>query len=489
MRGISCPDVTQSEAYVATAALFLVFSNSAKDEKVFLRLPPVWRELWTEFLEARKDQNDATSRDIVKGIRDIIHNQLEKEADEGIVLTSRFKKRNEASNSKTDDQGKTVAGVGLTEKSQRLVALWQSKQSSPAYQHMLRSRMNLPMFKFRDAALKAIEENQVMILCGETGCGKSTQLPAFILENELSKGKECRIYCTEPRRISAISLAQRVSEEMGEHKKDLGTNRSLIGYAIRLESQVSSSTRLVYATVGIVLRMLEFERGLDELTHLVIDEVHERSIDTDFLLVMLRSLLVRRPNLKVVLMSATVDANRFSRYLGGAPIITVPGRTFPVQALYLEDAVEITGHRPEGMNDVDGDDERDIDTSSSGKGIDLSTLGQYSPQTRSALAGYDEYCIDYELIVKLIEKVAYDPTYAQFSSAVLVFLPGIAEIRQLNDILVGHPSFAQGWRIYPLHSTIASEDQQQAFVVPPLGVRKIVIATSKFYFLLYHDHD
>src|SRR4051794_7559021 len=108
-------------------------------------------------------------------------------------------------------------------------------------------------------------------------------------------------------------------------------------------------------------------------------------------------------------MSATVDADRFSRYLGGAPIITVPGRTFPVQALYLEDALEATGHRPDGMaDDGDGDDERDIDTSSSGKGIDLSTLGHYSPQTRSTLAGYDEYCIDYELIIKLIERVAYD---------------------------------------------------------------------------------
>ena len=117
---------------------------------------------------------------------------------------------------------------------------------------------------------------KVVILCGETGCGKSTQLPAFVLEHELSNGRPCKVYCTEPRRISAISLAQRVSEELGENKNDVGTSRSLVGYAIRLESHIAASTRLVYATVGIVLRMLESSKGLDDVTHLVIDEVHER---------------------------------------------------------------------------------------------------------------------------------------------------------------------------------------------------------------------
>jgi len=154
--------------------------------------------------------------------------------------------------------------------------LWQQKLSAPAFQQMLHMRQNLPMFQFRDVALSAVRQNQVLILCGETGCGKSTQMPSFILEDELSHGRNCKIYCTEPRRISAISLAQRVSEELGEGKGSVGTNRSLVGYAIRLESQTTASTRLTYATVGIVLRMLESEQGLKDITHLVIDEVHER---------------------------------------------------------------------------------------------------------------------------------------------------------------------------------------------------------------------
>jgi ATP-dependent RNA helicase DHX29 len=203
------------------------------------------------------------------------------------------------------------------------------------------------------------------------------------------------------------------------------------------------------------------------------------SIDTDFLLIILRSLLERRPELKVILMSATVDANKFSSYLDNAPIMTVPGRTFPVQTQYLEDAIELTHYagvtekaQPDGRNS-DDDDEITSDKS----GIPNKLPG-YSPATRNVLSTYDEYAIDYDLIVRLIEAVAYDPQLSRFSNAVLVFLPGIAEIRQLNDLLGGHPSFNRQWLIYPLHSTISSEDQQAAFLMPPPGVRKIVMATN-----------
>jgi ATP-dependent RNA helicase DHX29 len=205
------------------------------------------------------------------------------------------------------------------------------------------------------------------------------------------------------------------------------------------------------------------------------------SIDTDFLLIILRSLLERRPELKVVLMSATVDANRFSKYLNDAPILTVPGRTFPVQTRYLEDAIELTNYAGfsedarKGGRSSDNDDDDEIVSEKSGI---PSKLPGYSPATREVLSTYDEYAIDYDLVVRLIEAVAFDPQLSKFSSAVLVFLPGIAEIRQLNDLLGGHPSFNRQWLIYPLHSTISSEDQQAAFLIPPPGVRKIVLATN-----------
>jgi ATP-dependent RNA helicase DHX29 len=187
----------------------------------------------------------------------------------------------------------------------------------------------------------------------------------------------------------------------------------------------------------------------------------------------------RRPELKVILMSATVDANRFSRYLNDAPIMTVPGRTFPVQTRYLEDAIELTHYA--GSSDKaqqEGKNSDDDDEIASDKSGIPSKLPGYSPATRNVLATYDEYVIDYDLVVRLIEAVAFDPQLSRFSNAVLVFLPGIAEIRQLNDLLGGHPSFNRQWLIYPLHSTISSEDQQAAFLVPPPGVRKIVLATN-----------
>lgn len=206
-----------------------------------------------------------------------------------------------------------------------------------------------------------------------------------------------------------------------------------------------------------------------------------RSIDTDFLLIVLRSLMTRRPDLKVVLMSATVDAQRFSRYLDNAPIVTVPGRTFPVEAKFLEDAIELTGHTIEDGSHTRRDDEDDDDIepqSDKSTGAGQQLIG-YSPKTLKTLANFDEYRMDYGLIIKLLEKIAYSPLYARFSQAVLIFLPGIAEIRQLNDALVGHPSFpTREWLVYPLHSTFSSEEQQAAFDIPPQGMRKIVLATN-----------
>jgi ATP-dependent RNA helicase DHX29 len=307
-------------------------------------------------------------------------------------------------------------------------------------------------------------------------------VPSFLLEDQLSRGKSCKIYCTEPRRISAISLARRVSQELGEGRNDLGSPRSLVGYSIRLEAKASRETRLIYATTGIVMRMLEGSNDLREVTHLVLDEVHERSIDSDFLLIVLKKLMVRRKNLKVVLMSATVDADRFSQYLGGAPVLNVPGRTFPVQVRYLEDAVQLTGYAPdhsrhEKLVELD-DDLVDAEVDSSAKPDLIASLAAYTARTRNSLAQIDEYQIQFDLIVQLVARIADDPEYSGYSRAILIFLPGIAEIRMLNDLLLGNRAFASNWLVYPLHSTIATEDQEQAFLIPPPGFRKIVLATN-----------
>ena len=307
-------------------------------------------------------------------------------------------------------------------------------------------------------------------------------MPSFLLEHQLSQGKPCKIYCTEPRRISAISLARRVSQELGEGWGDVGTPKSLVGYSIRLEAKATKETKLVFATTGIVMRMLESSNELREITHLVLDEVHERSIDSDFLLIVLKKLLVKRKDLKVVLMSATVDAERFSQYLGGAPVLNVPGRTFPVEVRYLEDAVELTGFSTDHQTQeklVDLDDElAESEVNTSSKPDLIKSLKGYAARTRNTLAQLDEYQIHFDLIVQLISRIATDPQYTDYSKAILVFLPGIAEIRALNDLLLGSRAFASEWLVYPLHSTIATEEQEQAFLIPPPGYRKIVLATN-----------
>lgn len=483
MISISTPSALQSEAYAATAALFVVFSSVPKEEKAYLRLPPAWRNLWSELSEARKEQQNAAEKNVLRELRGLIrqHNSLTENTSFD-VTNDHGKSYNFIADGEPAEESQPEA-EGATGASAALAAMWHSKASTPAYLHMLNSRSGLPIWSFKEELLDAIESNPVVIVCGETGCGKSTQVPAFILESELSNGRACKVYCTEPRRISAVSLARRVSEELGERRGDVGTLRSLVGYAIRLESRTTPQTRLVYATTGIVMRMLERSDDLEDITHIVLDEVHERTIDSDFLLIILRKLMVRRPELKVVLMSATVDAQRFSTYLNGAPIFDVPGRTYPVEIKFLEDAIEATNYSKDhgsgsaaSRAEVDDEDERP--QTETNKPDTTVALRGYSAKTRSTLAQFDEYRIDYDLMVKLLETVANNRTYASYSKAILVFLPGIAEIRRLNSMLVGHPAFSHGWYVYPLHSTIATEEQEQAFLVPPAGTRKIVLATN-----------
>ena len=480
MTSISCPNEAQSEAYISTVAMFLIFALSPQEEKVHLRLPSTWRDLWNELSQWKKDQDEAADRHVLREIRSMIaeHDQRGGNLEEPSTAVTTMNPNQEP----TAAAGHQQQGNDFTPPtviSDDIKALWASRSCTPSYQHMLTSRRSLPIWNFKDELLAAISHNPVVIICGETGCGKSTQVPAFVLERELSGGRPCKIYCTQPRRISAISLARRVSEELGERNGDVGTFRSIVGFSIRLESNFTPETRLVYATTGIVMRMLEGSDDLGDITHLILDEVHERTIDSDFLLIVLRKLLARRSDLKVVLMSATLNAQRFSDYLGGAPVMNVPGHAFPVDTNYLEDAVEITSFNPKsgshgGAEAVEYDDDDDAANIPS----QVADLQGYSPKTLTALANFDEYRISYGLIVRLLETIATSESYRSYSKAVLIFLPGMAEIRRLSDMLKCHRTFTDGWYIYALHSTIATDEQERAFLVPPLGIRKIVLATN-----------
>ncbi|KAF6766323.1 pre-mRNA-splicing factor ATP-dependent RNA helicase prp22 [Ephemerocybe angulata] len=512
MDDVACPEEAQAEQYIATVALHaLTFPQtdgfaagifSVGGTQTFFRsLPPAFRDLWDELEAKRRERDDEINRDIWAKLRSYATVKCE-------AASKRSGKVAKAP-APNSNPGDPTRFRGSRRFDPQLAESFAQRQASYLYQEMLEQRNTLPIAAYRDTIIQTLEESQVVVLSGETGCGKSTQVPSFIVEHCLSQGQPCRVYCTEPRRISAISLAQRVSRELGDAPNAVGTNSSLVGYSIRLESNISRNTRLAYVTNGIALRMLEGGSGnggqgtaFDEITHIIIDEVHERSIESDFLLIVLKSLIRERPDLKVILMSATVDAEKISEYFGGCPTLHVPGRTFPVDVKFLEDAVEFTNwtvaegspyarrsndkyyrgkNRPEWTEELvsrDDEDEDDSTASSLKEGVKLEK--RYSQNTVSTLNLIDERLIPYDLITRMLEKICFeDPAYFSMSSAILIFLPGLGEIRRLHDILSDHPHFgSDAFKLYPLHSTLSSENQGAVFDIPPHGVRKIVISTN-----------
>ena len=273
MSTIACASKAQSEAFVSTIMLFQLTTLSNKDDKSYLRLPSTWRQLWDELLHHKKEREDAQSRATLTHLQRLIAEVRSSSSDFAL-----FGQKDWSSHGVPHTVGQiekyqvTVSGV---ESSNHLTS-WDARASTDAYQRMLKLRRKLPIWSFRDELLQKIGSHQVVVISGETGCGKSTQVPAFLLEHYTSRGMPCKVICTEPRRISAISLAHRVSQELGERSGQVGKSGSLVGYSIRLENRVHAGTQLLYATTGIVLRMLESSNGLDGVTHLILDEVHER---------------------------------------------------------------------------------------------------------------------------------------------------------------------------------------------------------------------
>ncbi|XP_046351215.2 putative ATP-dependent RNA helicase DHX57 [Haliotis rufescens] len=393
---------------------------------------------------------------------------------------------------------------------------FEKKQSSGSYKNMIAQRGKLPAWDRQDEIVETIESNQVVVISGMTGCGKTTQVPQFILDKYLrSKSmKMCNIICTQPRRISAISVAERVADERCEK---LGRS---VGYQIRLESKQSAWTRLLFCTTGIILRQLEGDPSLEGVTHLIIDEVHERSEDSDFLIMILRNLLRVRHDLKVILMSATLNADLFSHYFKECPVLEIPGRTFPVDQFFLEDAIEYTRFvmeensayaRPikrsnamraqpgRGQGRISADDIHDEleeigntvmvepakdnirDDNLSVKQL-FYRYSEYHKSTIKAMAIMDMEKINFDLIVAILEWIVGGKHEYRKDGAILIFMPGFAEIQTLYDMLMTSKEFGSRnrgrYKIVPLHSSLSSEDQHAVFSRPREGVTKIVISTN-----------
>uniref|UniRef100_A0A087Y4G0 ATP-dependent RNA helicase DHX29 n=1 Tax=Poecilia formosa TaxID=48698 RepID=A0A087Y4G0_POEFO len=352
-------DSMQAQHLAATLALY----NLVKGQSVHQLLPPTYRDVWLEWRDSEQQQQEA-SRTAANKPRDQfisrLLTRLKQQQNQSQAQQPAYHQGQElnrrAGEDVPEDSWENLAGLEIEEKGGRdedkgvkskqkegAASLKSARElllklKESALAHKLQAeREKLPVFQHRGRVLEALQRHRVVVVAGETGSGKSTQIPQFLLEELLTGGKAarpCNIVVTQPRRISAMSLASRVSQELGCDDGP-GSKSSLCGYQIRMENLSGDWTRLLYCTTGVLLRKLQQDRHLSSLTHIIVDEVHERSVQSDFLLTILKDVVMKRSDLHLILMSATVDCDKFSSYFNRCPVVSIPGRTFPVEFVHF----------------------------------------------------------------------------------------------------------------------------------------------------------
>jgi ATP-dependent helicase HrpA len=300
---------------------------------------------------------------------------------------------------------------------------------------------DLPVSQRREDIERAIAENQVVIIAGATGSGKTTQIPKMLL----SMGYQS-IGHTQPRRIAARTIAERIAEELGQEVGEL------VGYQVRFTDRVGADTKIKLMTDGILLNQIHRDRDLNKYDAIIIDEAHERSLTVDFLLGYLKQVMSRRPDLKIIITSATIDPGSFSRHFDDAPIIEVSGRTFPVEVRYRPLVASAGG--PVEADDTDG------------------------PSTSS---GADAAAVDRDPIEGI--NAALDELAREGTGDVLVFLSGEAEIRDAEDAIRGRistGSMGVDTEVLPLYGRLSSADQHKVFQPSTQAGtrRRVVLATN-----------
>jgi ATP-dependent RNA helicase DHX8/PRP22 len=295
------------------------------------------------------------------------------------------------------------------------------------YNRLQEERKQLPMYAARDALLEFVKQNQCLIVVGETGSGKTTQLPQYLVESGLRREGTC-IAITQPRRVAAISIANRVSQEMGVN---LGEE---VGYSIRFEDVTDPhKTVIKYVTDGMLLRESQINPSLDQYSIIILDEAHERTLHTDILFGVLKRLLKKRKDLKLIVMSATLEAQSFAEFFDESKIVYVSGRQYPVQLLYCDE-----------------------------------------PQS-----DYVDACITAVLQIHLDEQSGNS---LESSGDILVFLTGQEEIESVARILEEKsqllPPEALKLIVCPIFAALPSEKQMEVFERAPPGCRKVILATN-----------
>jgi ABC-type dipeptide/oligopeptide/nickel transport system ATPase component len=373
----------------------------------------------------------------------------------------------------------------------------------PPAPHNFGPQLDLPMNNeaVTKELLSAIDRHPVVVLVGETGCGKSTQVPQIILDHA-PPGERVSIVCTQPRRIAAISIAERVASERGQRCGDL------VGYQVRLQANYGPETKILYCTTGILLKKLQDPHYLSTVSHIILDEVHERQVslprslrslltcsssrqvETDFLMALLRQEMTKRPALKAILMSATVQSQLVRAYFSPCALVQVPGRMFPVSEYYLEEVHAlvrsgqlsqsgmVSAHAPlpltpqQTITEQEGPEKRQ------------------QQQQRKVFHRLPEEQIA-EFVIRLIQREnsrrdrrqageeESEAVVSEGGEAILVFLPGIQSIDKLHKILRSRQVLsALHATVYILHSSLSPSQQRRVFQATLPGEWKIVLATN-----------
>lgn len=342
--------------------------------------------------------------------------------------TQRAKEKTTVEGTKIGD----ALGLNKEDDQGRIPTKQSNKNNKPNYKEDIKAtRQSLPAYRSRDSLLSMIRENQVSIIIGETGSGKTTQLPQYLYEDGFtSNGKIIGV--TQPRRVAAMSVAKRVAQEMDVKIKEE------VGYTIRFEDFSSSNTKIKFMTDGILLREALLDNDLDKYSCIMIDEAHERTLNTDVMLGILKDLLQRRKDLKLIITSATMNAMKFSKFFGNAPQFTIPGRTFPVEMNYarypVSDYVEAAVKQAVNIH---------MSTSIQSGDILIFMTGQEDVEVTTDTIR--------ERLLELYRKKG--------------------DLTSANDDL-------QDIEIYPIYSALAPELQNRIFRKLDISKRKIVIATN-----------
>lgn len=386
-----------------------------------------------------------------------------KAAASGAPPPPKFKSRDEADKAKEAEVRSVVT----------LFATFTEKQKAEKKEEMLKHRKGLPIFPFKEQILSLLAEHDIILVAGDTGCGKSTQVPQFLLDSP----EFTSICVTQPRRIACYALARRVAEERGEERG------SEVGYQVRFVRTATRQTRLIFATEGVVARQVSSSSNglLDQYDVVVVDEVHERHLQCDFLVAVLKGIVAQRKKLaseggvkrlKLVLMSATMDLELWSKYLGDCPVVEVPGRLHPVLVHY----------RPSQTPD------RNL--------LDPTLRAERLEVAQSVPVQNTRFVPDpfLRILGEIEARVPWNER-----GDVLIFLPGVQEIDKLqvaagewarqkardrgeavDSASGGYDQEASTgpWIILPLHSTLPVAEQELVFRPAPPGRRKLVLATN-----------